>query len=153
MNVFVMLVGVPGSGKSTWTENYGPSVNFKVVSSDAIIEKYAEEHGMTYDEAFPLMIKNSSKQVFEDIKKCVENKINIIHDQTNLTAKSRKGKLDLIPENWYRMAFVFPTPESEEWKIRLNRPGKTIPEYVLKSMQESFEAPSEEEGFDTVIYI
>jgi hypothetical protein len=42
----------------------------------------------------------------------------------------------------------------EEWNHRLDsRPGKTIPGYILSSMIEHYEVPTEAEGFDKIIFL
>jgi gluconate kinase len=49
---------------------------------------------------------------------------------------------------------VFKTPDPEELDRRLNsRPGKHIPKHVMKSMLENWDEPSEDEGFDKIIYV
>jgi gluconate kinase len=48
---------------------------------------------------------------------------------------------------------VFKTPEADELKRRLeSRPGKSIPDHVIKSMIDNFEMPTEEEGFKEIWY-
>jgi gluconate kinase len=52
----------------------------------------------------------------------------------------------------YRMiAVVFKIPDVEELERRLNsRPGKHIPNHVMKSMINGFQMPTVEEGFDEI---
>jgi tRNA uridine 5-carbamoylmethylation protein Kti12 len=46
---------------------------------------------------------------------------------------------------------VFKTPEPEELARRLaSRPGKNIPDHVMRSMIDNFEMPDTEEGFTQV---
>ena len=50
-----MLIGVPASGKSTWVNKSIGSIMCNdtfVYSTDAYIEKIAENLGMTYDDVF-----------------------------------------------------------------------------------------------------
>ena len=45
-------------------------------------------------------------------------------------------------------AVVFPNPDPAEWERRLNsRPGKTIPDNIIRNMVASFRMPTPEEGF------
>ena len=75
----------------------------------------------------------------------------VIWDQTNLTPKSRKSKLDMVPDHYERIAVVFPTPDEAEWQRRLDRPGKSIPQHILMGMRDSMKLPTEEEGFHEII--
>lgn len=156
---FVMLVGVPGSGKSTWIWNFLNQIpegkrmrqGWKVLSSDAFIERIAVELESTYDAVFSLAVKPAQKRVILDLKDALDRADSIIWDQTNLTAKNRRGKLQQIPKHYHKTAVYFPTPELEEWKRRLaSRPGKTIPEHVLEQMAKDLEIPTLDEGFDKI---
>jgi hypothetical protein len=79
-------------------------------------------------------------------------KQDIIWDQTSVTAASRKKKLVMLPE-YYAIAVVCPTPEIPELIMRLDdRPGKVIPDSVMQQMLNSWEEPTEEEGFKEIWY-
>jgi gluconate kinase len=53
--------------------------------------------------------------------------------------------------NYEHIAVVFKTPEKEELARRLaSRPGKNIPEHVMRSMIENFDVPTEDEGFKEI---
>ena len=46
---------------------------------------------------------------------------------------------------------MFKTPDADELAKRLsNRPGKTIPAHVMRSMIENFDMPTEDEGFTEI---
>lgn len=148
-----MLVGVPGSGKSTWLNNQGWAVDMPVISSDRFINDHAEKMGKTYNEVFDEYIKIATKLVDNQARVCHANGYDCIWDQTNTSAKSRKGKLDLFP-GYEKIAVVFRTPEKEEHDRRLaSRPGKSIPVHVMNSMIENFQEPTLEEGFAEVWHV
>ena len=50
--VAYILIGLPGSGKSTWIRNNQTKDDFVVISSDDEIEKYAKSQSKTYSEVF-----------------------------------------------------------------------------------------------------
>lgn len=147
-----MLVGVPCSGKSHFVDS---SVNeFKLISTDEYIEQCALATNKTYSELFNNKIKPASAQMYLDLKGAIDKNENIVWDQTNCSVKSRAKKLAMIPDNYRKIAVFFETPEEEELERRLNnRPGKIIPEHVMKSMIANLEIPTDEEGFDAVIYV
>ena len=152
MPTFYMLIGVPASGKSTWVEkNKGDAL---VISSDNLIEAYAADHGMTYNEVFKEQIKIATAVVKIEAQKAFESDQDVIWDQINITKKSRASKLAMVPKHYHKTAVFFATPPEEEWQRRLNsRPGKSIPWNVLNGMIRSLEEPSYDEGFDEIIEI
>lgn len=151
----VMLIGVPGSGKSTWFEdNYSSQLKeYEVISTDDIIDFVSLFYGMTYDESFSDLIKFAEKAMWKQLESASKFKDNILIDRTNLTVNSRRKFLRYL-EGYTFEAVVFPTPDKQEWERRLDsRGGKTIPKRVLDSMVASMELPTEEEGFSKITYV
>lgn len=154
-----MLIGVPGVGKSTWTKNFLEGLTFDgkntyvIVSSDNIIQKYADDNGITYTEALKKMGSDAMKQMMREAKAAIKEKKNIIWDQTNLTCNSRKQKLNLFTSDYEKIDVIFKTPDHEEHQRRLNRPGKFIPEKLLEGMKKSYQAPVKWEGFHRQIEV
>lgn len=151
--VLYMLIGVPGSGKSTWVNNarFQPGFDTTIISTDNYIEWEAHHKNTTYDELFKQYIKEAEKHMYEDLIWAIDHNTNIVWDQTNITSKTRKKKLSMIPSHYKKIGIFFPTPSDEELSKRLvSRPGKTIPEYVIDAMIKSIEQPTLSEGFDEV---
>jgi len=152
MPTMYMLIGVPASGKSTWVEKY--KADALVISSDNLIETHAANIGKTYNEVFKGQIKIATKIAMEHAEAAFAADQDVIWDQTNLTKKSRKSKLAMVPEHYRKTAVFFATPLEEEWQRRLNsRPGKSIPSYILDSMVEMLEMPEQDEGWHIIEYI
>ena len=151
MPTFYMLIGVPASGKTTWVEkNKGDAL---VISSDNLIEAYAADHGMTYNEVFKEQIKIATAVVKTEAQKAFAADQDVIWDQTNITKKSRASKLAMVPEHYRKIAVFFATPLEEEWQRRLNsRQGKSIPAHILDSMVEMLEMPELDEGWHIIEY-
>jgi len=151
-NYLYMLIGVPASGKSTWINTQDWTRDIPVVSSDRFIDEHAQKQGKTYNEVFEEYIKVATKLMENQVLICQANNKDVIWDQTNLTAKSRAAKLAMLPD-YYKIAVVFKTPDADEHKRRLDgRPGKSIPEGVLKSMAANLQLPTEAEGFKEIWY-
>ena len=141
------LVGVPGSGKSTWIQNQIWALGLNVASTDAWVEDYAVKQGQTYSEVFDEYMPTAVKLMAEHVVHCRENNLDLIWDQTSVNVKSRRKKFAMLPD-YEHIAVVFATPEPAELDRRLaSRPGKNIPDSVMKSMINSFEMPTLEEGF------
>lgn len=145
-----ILVGVPGSGKSTWIKNQMWTKDCAVVSTDAYIDAVAARLGKTYNEVFKDNMNDAVSHMLNAVSDAVDAGKDIIWDQTSVSVASRKKKFNVL-KGYTMIAVVFHTPEAGEWQRRINsRPGKHIPAHVLESMANSFEMPTLEEGFDQV---
>jgi predicted kinase len=145
-----MLIGVPASGKSTWREQFFETNRAMIISTDDTLEDIAATQNKTYNDVFKDNIKFANKLMDIHMRVALESDMDIVWDQTNLTVKSRKGKLDKVPEHYEKIAVVFLTPEDAEWQRRLDRPGKSIPQNILLGMRDSMQFPDPEEGFDRI---
>lgn len=141
------LVGVPGSGKSTWVQNQIWALGLTIVSTDAFVEDHARAQGKTYSEVFADYMPTAVDLMSKVVVHAREHGHDIIWDQTSTTVASRAKKFRMLP-NYEHIAVVFQTPDEEEHQRRLKtRPSKIIPEAVLFDMVWNFEMPTEEEGF------
>jgi predicted kinase len=147
------LVGVPGSGKSTWVTAQDWARDCILVSTDNHVEDYATLVGKTYNEVFKEHMPRAVELMAQDVVVARNAGKDIIWDQTSTTVKSRIRKFNMLP-NYEHIAVVFRTPESEELAKRLaSRSGKNIPDYVLRSMIDGWEEPTLSEGFSKIIYV
>lgn len=137
------LIGVPGSGKSTWVSNQEWAKDCVYVSTDRYVEIHAESLGKTYSEVFDEFMPEAVNLMCQDVIVAREAGKDIIWDQTSVSIKSRKRKFNMLP-NYEHIAVVFKTPPADELMRRLaSRPGKNIPWEVISSMINNFEMPSE----------
>lgn len=146
------LIGVPGSGKSTWVAHQEWADKCAYISTDTWVEDYARDMGKTYNEVFKEYMPEAIDMMINDVVKARDMDKDIIWDQTSTTVKSRKKKFNMLP-GYEHIAVVFRTPESEELAKRLaSRPGKNIPDYVVRTMIDGFEMPTLAEGFIEIIH-
>lgn len=152
MATVYVLVGVPGSGKSTWIQNQDWAQDCVVVSTDAFVEQEAQRQGRTYNEVFNDYMPTAVKLMADQVVAARDAGQDIIWDQTSTTVASRRKKFAMLP-NYHAVAVVFPTPEPAELKRRLaGRPGKIIPWNVMQGMISGLKLPAEDEGFDEIWY-
>lgn len=155
VKVCTFLIGAPGAGKSTWMKNQEWIDDTYVASTDDIIENIADEYGLTYDEAFKDIIGFAEKVMWRELEMAAKDGDVIYIDRTNMSVKSRKKFIDFLKPYGYRFnAVVFPNPDPTEWERRLNsRPGKTIPDSIIRNMVASFRMPTPEEGFNDIVIV
>lgn len=150
----IVLIGLPGSGKSTWVRNMlaKTDVDYVVVSSDDEIERMAAADGLTYNDVFDKYVGKATGIMKQKFKDAVNNGKSIIWDQTNMSPKKRRGILNQVPKNYRKIAVAFEVDDEELNRRLKNREkeGKTIPPHVVKSMAQSYVPPSKQEGFDEV---
>ena len=143
------LVGVPGSGKTTWVESQIWADDCAYISTDDFVERFAQRMGKTYSEVFKDVMPRCIRLMMRAVRKAQSEQRDIIWDQTSTTIVSRIRKFSALPE-YDHVAIVFPTPEKSELERRLvSRPGKIISIQVVEQMafDLEMEPPTEEEGF------
>lgn len=144
------LIGIPGSGKTTWAENQKWTTSVKVVSTDKWIELFSLQLNKSYSEIFDNMMPIAVDLMVKEINYARSDKKDIIWDQTSTTIKSRYRKFNLLPD-YDHIAVVFKIPDRKELLRRLNnRPGKIIPTEVIDKMIKEFQEPTLEEGFTEI---
>jgi predicted kinase len=149
------LVGVPGSGKSTWVDNQEWKDDCAYISTDKHVEAYANLHNKVYNEVFADYMPAAVNLMAEEVVEARDAGRDIIWDQTSTTVASRLKKFKMLP-NYEHIAVVFKTPErlelNKRLKDRANQTGKVIPQSVVTMMIECWEEPTEEEGFTQIWY-
>lgn len=160
MSKIFILIGLPGSGKSTWINNNLDVIGDAVIcSTDDMIDEWAANHPdgpLTYSEAFDKAPRNDfEKRFFEDIAWAAKNGLPIVIDRTNMTAKGRRRILSMVPESYEKIGVVFDVDENVLETRLSNRAasiGKHIPNMVISRMRSSYEAPYGGE-FDNIITV
>ena len=147
------LIGVPGSGKSTWVKNQIWALGLSVVSTDNFVEAYANQQGRTYSEVFKDYMPTAIDLMIQQVAFAQQHGHTVIWDQTSTTSASRRKKFRMLPD-YQHIAVVFKTPDPEELSRRLaSRPGKIIPEEIVQDMIDRFEMPTLEEGFAEIWHV
>jgi predicted kinase len=150
-----VLVGVPGSGKSTWHSEQEWMQDAAYISTDRYVEEFAKSMGKTYSEVFKEVMPKCVEYMTGDVIHAREAEQDIVWDQTSTTIQSRLKKLRMLPD-YYAIAVVFNSIEREELNRRLQSrydTGKIIPENVVQDMIDNWEEPTLEEGFKEIWYV
>lgn len=145
-----VLVGVPGSGKTSWVANQEWADRCAYISTDLHVERHASKENKTYSEVFKSFMPEAVDLMTTDVIRARESGRDIIWDQTSTTIASRSKKFAMLPD-YYAIAVVFKTPPAHELMKRLaSRPGKNIPWPVVSGMINNWQEPSEDEGFQEI---
>lgn len=156
---YVMMVGAPGVGKSTFIKILREQLHEKIhiASTDDLLEIEAARLGLTYSEAFHKVNQKKLKQDMEaGIELAFHANMSIFHDQTNMSRKARVSKLAPVPLNYTKICLNF-TVDDKVLQVRLDERarliGKVIPPFVLKNMFNTYVTPSKDEGFNLIIEV
>lgn len=144
---YIMLIGLPASGKSTrLVEILAQYPDAVVISRDHFVEEKAHELDLTYDQVFLEHAEEIDKKFKNHVQQIRELKPDIvINDKTNLTNKNRDKEVKHFKDAGYELEYVFfekPASDVEHyvWKQRLNsRKGKFIPDSVIENMLNQYE--------------
>lgn len=103
-----VLVGLPGSGKSTWALQHPRQL--PIASTDQFIEDHAEQKGINYAQAFKEFYLTSCRLMKDRVDQFIKEKTSFIWDQINLHKKEREGIYDLLHPTHDVVFVCFMTP-------------------------------------------
>lgn len=151
----IIMVGLPGSGKSTVARLINCCNQYAIMSLDDIIEDYARQANNTYSEVFEKYVARAAKQLENKIESAIIDGKDIIFDQTNLSIYSRHRIIRELSN--YTITVIVVTEQesviSERLRIRGELTGKIIPDNVITGMKSRFVFPSLSEGFNKIIHL
>ena len=149
-----MMIGNVGSGKSEMSEHLVKKLSGVVVNMDAIQESMHTFYGGYRNELKPVY-----QSVEESIiKGALEKNVPVIIDRTNMDKKRRARFIDIANQYSAEItAYQFPELPTETLLERRMRNPRGITrkqwQEVLFRMSSSFEPPTLDEGFKTIIPI
>ena len=140
----VVLVGLPGSGKSEVAEEY-------IRTHDAVVISSSEMRELVFGDANNYGHKKQLfKAIHETIKNVLECKQSVVYDATNLERKNRMELLNYIAGVPCTKKCIIVVKSYEECIENINRFGKETPPYVVDGQYKKFETPWYVEGFDEI---
>ena len=142
-----MMVGLPGSGKSTIVKNLSDTFSGSVIiSPDQIREQLC--NGDRGDQT-----KNAEvwKLAWCKVKDAMCADKDIIFDATMVSVKSRKPMVKLCKEFGYELTAFFIRTSMKECIRRQTGRDWPVPDHVIVRMNDALKAPTKDEGIDTVV--
>jgi tRNA uridine 5-carbamoylmethylation protein Kti12 len=142
----IILVGVPGSGKTTLARAISPYIEPVIICSTD-----------SFDPRLKLAAKSSrGMMVLLDhyIVRATMTGASVIVDQTSMERVNREQRLLQFPESYLTMCIDMSSVELEKCiahvKERFKQGGRNVPEDVIRALHAKYEAPIHAEGFDFV---
>lgn len=139
-NKLYMLVGIPGSGKSTIAKN----LDAKIFSSDDLRKEFWGDENIQGDNN--LLFEELHKRIVKSLK----NNEDCVYDATNLSSKRRIQFLKLISDIDCEKICILVVTDYELCLRRNKERERKVPESVIKNMYKSIEIPSYREGWDDI---
>ena len=146
MAKLIMLIGVQGSGKTTYSKVLKQKYDARVISTDKIRQTFLN---IEEKDVFPTLYKLCAKELRQGY--------NVIIDATHITPKVRKRTFDALNEfnvNYEKVAYYIKTPLEvcvKRVDIRNQDPNELfLPLEVIESYFKNLIPPTEEEGFNEI---
>lgn len=147
------MVGLPGSGKSTYAKQKLLKINpdWEYVSRDEVRYQYVSDQAHYFDHEHEVY-----KEFCNRISMHLANNKTVIADATHLTRASRSKlilSLDVLPDTIY--VVVMTTPFELCLERNAGREGIVrVPDKVMYQMKNNYQRPNAVvEDFDKVVYV
>lgn len=150
--IAMVLVGLPGSGKSTWCKLHPQKP--PVASTDYFIEEYAKQHEISYAKAFKKHQTDAQKKMKAHVDQLIKNRETFIWDQTNLTKKERDAIYKILSPT-HEVHFVcFYVPLDvciERFSKRERDCGDVITEKRIRELAKAADFPQKGDPCDKIV--
>ncbi|KAI2664321.1 Heterogeneous nuclear ribonucleoprotein U-like protein 1 [Labeo rohita] len=157
----LMMVGLPGSGKTTWAIKHAqenPDKKYNILGTNAIMDKMKVmglRRQRNYAGRWDILIQQATQCLNRLIQIAARKKRNYILDQTNVYGSAQRRKMRPF-EGFQRKAIVIcPTDEDlkERTLKRTDEEGKDVPDHAVLEMKANFVLPEVGEFLDGVTFV
>jgi len=138
------MVGVSGSGKSTFAKKIQSETDSEIVETDAI---RFELTGNASDQSKNGLVFGIAKK---RIRENLSSGKNVIFDATNLSVKDRREFIELGKEYGSKIHAYVVKPDLAISKQRNALRERQVPDFVIDKQHNKFVIPTEAEGIDYI---
>lgn len=146
--ILVVTVGLPGSGKTSWVDDFireNQDKTVDVISSDKIREEVFND----------IEDQNHNSEVFDLMKRRTKESLSqghvAIYEATNISSKRRRALLKELNKYYDKAICLFKYKRLIACQIDNEKRDKKVPSDVIDRMYRNFEIPHKSEGFDEII--
>ncbi|NWU88144.1 HNRL2 protein, partial [Onychorhynchus coronatus] len=156
----LLMVGLPGSGKTQWAQKHSQEnreKRYNILGTEAVLHQL-RTRGPDVEELDAKSRDLLTQQAAQCLSKLVQiaprSKRNFILDQCNVYNSGQRRKL-LAFKGFSRKVVVI-VPTEEDWKKRLElrkeAEGEDVPESVMLEMKANYSLPEKSDYLDEVVY-
>ncbi len=140
----ICMVGLPGSGKSTYAKELADEMRAVICSSDAIREELCgDENSQDKNE-------DVFKILHSRIKESLRKGVNVIYDATNINSKRRRAFLsDIRNIPCIKKCIIMAVPFNDCCEQNNSR-ERVVPHEVIERMYKNWNTPYWFEGWDEI---
>jgi len=148
----IMMIGLPGSGKTTWVDKHvaeNVDKRYNVISTSSMINKMTingEPRKKTHKGKWEQVVQKATRSLQELLRAASQRRRNVIIDQTNVYSNAQKRKNR--PFEGFQRKCVVVVPQDEEYKSRCKAQeeagNKDIPDDAIMEMKANFALPDDE---------
>lgn len=139
-----MMVGLPGSGKSTYAKELADEMRAVICSSDAIREELRGDENS----------QDKNEEVFKilhsRIKECLVKGVNVIYDATNINSKRRRAFLSELRNIPCIKKCVIMAVPFDDCCVQNESRDRVVPYEVIERMYKNWNTPYWFEGWDEI---
>ena len=141
-----VLVGLPGSGKTTWAKNVQANLKAAIVSRDMVRFSI---YGLEFDRHYEDKVNQIFWSIYLTLLDLKEEII--IIDCTNLRKQTRLSLINAAHQRGFKVIAVVFDIDSEICWQRKHSTGSAMKYEEFQIMAKAYEPVSQEEGFEEII--
>ena len=143
----IVMVGISGSGKSTFANGLKTSLDATVVETDAI---RLELTGNAEDQSQNGLVFGIAKRRVADLLRQGKN---VVIDATSLSVKDRKDWVKIANDTGATAVAYAVKTDLATAKARNAARTRKVPEWVIEKQFAKFTVPTKSEGFESVTVV
>lgn len=143
---FLMMVGIPASGKSTFAKKL-------IEDRDDIV--YLSSDELRQELLGNINDQSKNSEIFVEMNKRTKEALkegkHVIYDATNINRKRRRGLLQQLPKNVEKTVYYMDIEYKDIVKQNQER-ERVVPQHIIDKMYKTLQIPIYSEGWDKIIF-